>query len=71
MLKKENHNLRVHDGRCYELPYDLQSSDRGNAGCIWIDSTREFVDSTVSRHQMLLQVRITVNRRMNSFNHSV
>ena len=56
MPKKENHNLGVCDGRCYELPYDLQSPDRGNAGCIWNDSAREFVDPTVPRHQMLLQV---------------
>ena len=62
MLKKESHNLRVCDGRCYELPYNLQSSDRGNAGCVWIDSAREFVDATAPRHQVLLQVRITVNR---------
>jgi hypothetical protein len=71
MLKKANHNLRVCDGRCYKLPYDLQSSDRGNAGCIWIDSAREFVDATIQRHQVLLQVRNTVNRHMNSFTHSV
>jgi len=71
MLKKENHNLRFCYGRCYELPNDLQSSDRGNAGCIWIDSAREFVDTTVPKHQVLLQMRITVNRHMNSFNHSV
>jgi len=73
MLKKENHNLHVRDGRCYKLPYDLQSSDRGYAGCIWIDSAREFVDATVRRHQvlLLLQVRSTVNRHMNSFNYSI
>jgi len=71
ILKKENHNLRVCDGRCYKLPYDLQSSDRGNAGCIWIDSTREFVDATLPRRQVLLQVQSTVNILMNSFIHSV
>ena len=71
MRKKEIHNLRVRDGRCCKLPYDLQPSDRGNAGCFWIHSAREFVDATVPRHQVLLQVRNTVNRHTSSFIHSV
>jgi hypothetical protein len=65
MVKKKKHNLPVSDGRRYKLPNDLQCSDGRNAGCVWISPDREPVDA------MLLQVRSTVNKHINSFNPSV
>ena len=70
MLKKGTVNLHVCDGHCCKLPYHLQSSDRGNAGCVRIDLARESVDASEPRYRVLLQVRSTFIRIMHSFIHS-